>query len=187
MLKGEVERLNEEPGKGVARSQAQLMLRVVERLERLSESLLDFARVRPPAREPVVVRGVVERAWTLVSLDREVQRVERIGAQRFGVGGVVAELANLAAYLALRRGRRVLAIDMDPQGQLGKVFGIDVQRSQRSSIDLLLDTVLADDPIGSAGAALDTGGDGSLPVVPTRIPQLELVKTWRVSDATSKG
>ncbi len=84
-------------------------------------------------------------------------------------------VASIGAYLALHRARRVLGIDMDPQGQLGKVFGIDVQRTQRSSIDLLLDTVLADDPIGSPGAALDAGGDGSLPLVPTRIPQLDLV------------
>ena len=48
-------------------------------------------------------------------------------------------VANLAAYLALQRGRRILAIDMDPQGQLGKVLGVDNRRSTRSSIDLLLD------------------------------------------------
>jgi chromosome partitioning protein len=34
-------------------------------------------------------------------------------------------VASFAAYLALRRGRRVLAIDMDPQGQLAKVLGVD--------------------------------------------------------------
>ncbi len=64
---------------------------------------------------------------------------------------------------------------MDPQGQLGKVFGLDVQRNQRSSIDLLLDSVLADDPIGSPAASLDHTGDGTLPVVPTGIPRLDLV------------
>jgi chromosome partitioning protein len=53
-------------------------------------------------------------------------------------------VANLAAYLALHRGRRVLTIDMDPQGQLGKVLGLDVRSSRRSSIELLLDTVLGD-------------------------------------------
>ncbi len=84
-------------------------------------------------------------------------------------------VASIGAYLALHRARRVLGIDLDPQGQLGKVFGIDVQRTRRSSIDLLLDTVLAEDPIGSPGAAMDGGGDGSLPVVATRIPHLDLV------------
>jgi Mrp family chromosome partitioning ATPase len=53
-------------------------------------------------------------------------------------------VANLGAYLALHRGRRVLAIDMDPQGQLGKVLGIDTRRARHSAIELLLDTVLGD-------------------------------------------
>jgi chromosome partitioning protein len=53
-------------------------------------------------------------------------------------------VANLGAYLALHRGRRVLAIDMDPQGQLGKVLGVDTRRARRSAIELLLDTVLGE-------------------------------------------
>ena len=75
VLKGQVERLADDPERGVAPPQAQLMLRVVRRLERLSESLLDFARVRPPAREAVGVRALVDEAWTLVRLDREAGRV----------------------------------------------------------------------------------------------------------------
>ncbi len=47
-----------------------LMLRVIHRLERLSESLLDFARARPPAYEEVPLRSLLEESWTLVSLDR---------------------------------------------------------------------------------------------------------------------
>ena len=45
-------------------------------------------------------------------------------------------VANLAAYYALRRGRRVLALDFDPQGQLGKVLGVDVHGARRSAVDL---------------------------------------------------
>jgi len=87
-------------------------------------------------------------------------------------------VANLAAYLALQRGRRVLAIDMDPQGQLGKVLGLDIHHARRSAIDLLLDSVLGD-------AGLDRGrsSDGAqsrnpaslLPISNTRIPQLDVV------------
>lgn len=76
VLKGCVERLAERPGNGVDPEQAALMLRVVQRLERLSESLLDFARVRPPLEAPVDLRSVIEEAWTLVRLDREVRDVE---------------------------------------------------------------------------------------------------------------
>ena len=80
-------------------------------------------------------------------------------------------VANLGAYLALHRGRRVLAIDMDPQGQLGKVLGIDTRRARHSAIELLLDTVLGD-------ASLDRAGSGDaapLPAIASRIPNLDVV------------
>jgi len=80
-------------------------------------------------------------------------------------------VANLGAYLALYRGRRVLAIDMDPQGQLGKVLGIDTRRARHSAIELLLDTVLGD-------ASLDrerSGAPAALPAIASRIPNLDVV------------
>jgi chromosome partitioning protein len=87
-------------------------------------------------------------------------------------------VANLGAYLALKRGRRVLGLDLDPQGQLGKVLGIDVHHARRSAIDLLLDVIL-DDAALDRGAAPATGraGEGSsgLPLVRTRIPHFDVV------------
>jgi chromosome partitioning protein len=90
-------------------------------------------------------------------------------------------VASLAAYLALERGRKVLAIDMDPQGQLGKVFGIETRRTRRSAIELLVDSALGDPldrPAPGCDEALEAGASfsvGSLPVVKTRIPGLHLV------------
>ena len=60
---------------------------------------------------------------------------------------------------------------MDPQGQLGKVLGIDTRRARRSAIELLLDTVLGDpsldrDPQREAA---------KLPALTTRIANLDLV------------
>lgn len=57
-------------------AEAQLMLRVVRRLERLSESLLDFARVRPPANRPSEINSLINEAMTLVRLDRDAQGSE---------------------------------------------------------------------------------------------------------------
>ncbi len=70
VLKGLVEQLND-PAREVSPSERALMLRVVGRLERLSESLLDFARVRPPATAPNALSAIVEEAWTLLRLDRD--------------------------------------------------------------------------------------------------------------------
>lgn len=83
-------------------------------------------------------------------------------------------VANLGAYLALRRGRRVLAIDMDPQGQLAKVFDVSHRAPTRTAIDLLLDTVLGEPgPEGDASPSRSTRC--TLPTVRTRIDGLDLV------------
>lgn len=86
-------------------------------------------------------------------------------------------VANIAAYLALHRGRRVLAIDMDPQGQLGKVLGIDVRRPKRSAVDLLVDTILGDPGLDAPLDALEPGRDpgSALPIVRTHIPRLGVI------------
>lgn len=80
VLKGLVEKLSADPQAGLPRAQAALMLRVVGRLERLGESLLDFARVRPPRTRPTTLRSVVEEALTLVRLDRELSAAELVNA-----------------------------------------------------------------------------------------------------------
>ncbi len=84
-------------------------------------------------------------------------------------------VANIAAYLALKRGRRVLAIDLDPQGQLGKVLGVDVRHTGRSAIDLLLDSVLDDASLDVPGPRASVDPASNLPITPTRIPNLDLV------------
>lgn len=75
VLKGLVERLNADPETRALPADAALMLRVVGRLERLSESLLDFARVRPPSTRPVRMREAFEEAATLVRLDRDARGI----------------------------------------------------------------------------------------------------------------
>lgn len=78
-------------------------------------------------------------------------------------------VANLGAYLALRRGRRVLAIDMDPQGQLAKVFGVDHRAPARTAIDLLLDAAFGEESRARSARS------AALPIVRTRIRGLDLI------------
>jgi chromosome partitioning protein len=83
---------------------------------------------------------------------------------------------NLGAYLALKRGRRVLGIDMDPQGQMGKVLGVETRRRGRSAIDLLLDTVLGDPGLDNPRAGdRDPAHTGALPITRTHIPNFDVI------------
>jgi len=88
-------------------------------------------------------------------------------------------VSTIGSYLALHRGRRVLAIDMDPQGQLGKVLGVETRARRRSAINLLLDSVLSDASsleYSSENAADPTLRPAStLPISSTRIPQLDVI------------
>jgi chromosome partitioning protein len=71
--------------------------------------------------------------------------------------------SSIGDYLARKRGKRVLLVDLDPQGQLGKVLGVDVGAARRTALDLLLDTLL---------------GEGSRPALPiqrARHPFLDIV------------
>jgi signal transduction histidine kinase len=76
VVKGLAEKLNSDPQKRLSPAEAALMVRVVRRLERLGDSLLDFARARPPETRPVQLRQVVDEAVTLVRLDRETANVD---------------------------------------------------------------------------------------------------------------
>lgn len=76
VIKGLAEKLNADAGAGETRRslsavEAALLLRVVGRLERLSESLLDFARARPPDSRGTALRPLIDDACTLVRLDRD--------------------------------------------------------------------------------------------------------------------
>ena len=106
----------------------------------------------------------------------EVQSPRRIAfINEKGGSAKTTLVASVASYLALQRGRRVLAIDMDPQGQLGKVLGVDVRRARRSAIELVVDSLLGDAGLDRAPEAT-TGAHGSaLPLVSIRIPHLDLV------------
>jgi len=76
VVKGLAEKLDRSGGQGLSQEETRLLVRVVGRLERLGESLLDFARVRPPQTKPVKPREIVDEAITLVRLDRDAKVVQ---------------------------------------------------------------------------------------------------------------
>jgi chromosome partitioning protein len=66
--------------------------------------------------------------------------VRRIGIVNEKGGSCKTTLAvHLGAYLASQKRKRVLLVDLDPQGQLGKTLGYDVNSYSRTALELLLD------------------------------------------------
>ncbi len=92
-----------------------------------------------------------------------------------GGSGKTTLVANIAAHLALRRGRRTLAIDMDPQGQLGKVLGLEVRSTRHSAIELLVDSVLGEAVEETARRGDRDAVSSRLPATATRIRNLDII------------
>ena len=85
------------------------------------------------------------------------KRVIAIANQKGGVGKTTTAV-NLAASLAATK-RRVLLLDMDPQGNATMGSGIDKSQLERSSVDVLLGEV----ELGAAVIAVEPGGYHLLP------------------------
>jgi len=75
VLHGSVEKLLETVKDAATLERLARMQRVTERLRKLSGSLLDFARPPQYVMAPVEVRGIVEEAWGLVSIDEKAATV----------------------------------------------------------------------------------------------------------------
>ena len=75
VLHGSIEKLLETTADPHARERLNRMLRVTQRLRRISEGLVDFARVRKEAMERVGLRLLIEEAWNLVSIEDKAAQV----------------------------------------------------------------------------------------------------------------
>jgi signal transduction histidine kinase len=71
VLSGSIEKLMETVEDHAAQERLARMQKVSDRLRKISEGLLDFARVRTHDLEPVPVRAMVQEAWELVAIDEK--------------------------------------------------------------------------------------------------------------------
>jgi signal transduction histidine kinase len=71
VLQGSIEKLMETSTDGQTGERLARMLRVTQRLRKISESLLDFARKRKDNMEPVELRPLIEESWSLVAIDEK--------------------------------------------------------------------------------------------------------------------
>ena len=85
------------------------------------------------------------------------KRVIAIANQKGGVGKTTTAV-NLAASLAATK-RRVLLVDLDPQGNATMGSGIDKSQLERSSVDVLLEEVMLTDAL----VTVEPGGYQLLP------------------------
>ncbi len=76
VLAGSIEKLIETNPDSHTQERLARMQRVTQRLRRISESLVDFSRVRKTQMEPTALRPLIEEAWTLVAIDEKSSHVE---------------------------------------------------------------------------------------------------------------
>lgn len=75
VLQGSIEKLTETTRDPAALERLARMLRVTQRIRKISESLVDFARVRKQQMEPVPLRLLIDEAWSLVAIDEKAAEV----------------------------------------------------------------------------------------------------------------
>ena len=75
VLQGSIEKLQESTRDSHTLERLSRMLRVTQRLRRISEGLVDFARVRKQETEAVELRGLIDESWNLVAIDEKASAV----------------------------------------------------------------------------------------------------------------
>jgi len=78
VLNGSIEKLIETTTDRHALERLERMKRVAERLQRISESLLDFSKVRSSKMEPIAIGPLIDEAWGLVAIDEKSSGVDFI-------------------------------------------------------------------------------------------------------------
>ncbi|MBV8072080.1 MAG: HAMP domain-containing histidine kinase [Acidobacteriaceae bacterium] len=75
VLQGSIEKLLESNQDAHTLERLARMLRVTQRLRKISEGLIDFARVRSRETEPVALHGLIDESWNLVAIDEKASAV----------------------------------------------------------------------------------------------------------------
>lgn len=76
VLNGSIEKLIETTRDSQTLERLARMQRVAQRLQRISESLVDFSKVRQQHVEPIALRPLIDEAWGLVAIDEKSSGVE---------------------------------------------------------------------------------------------------------------
>jgi signal transduction histidine kinase len=80
VLNGSIEKLIETTSDAHTLERLERMQRVAQRLQRISESLVDFSKVRSTKMEPIAIHPLIDEAWGLVAIDEKSARVEFVNS-----------------------------------------------------------------------------------------------------------
>ena len=75
VLQGSIEKLIETKQDALTQERLARMLRVTQRLRKISEGLVDFARIRREETENIYLRPLIDESWTLVAIDEKAAMV----------------------------------------------------------------------------------------------------------------
>ena len=140
VLNGSIEKLIETSPDAQTLNRLARMQRVTQRLRRISESLVDFARVRKQNMEPLALRALIDEAWSLVAIDEKASSVElvnEVGAEAQVVGNsdrLAQVFVNLLrnALNAVEAGTRADRGALPPRGEAGRSGDRRERGGQRS-------------------------------------------------------
>jgi signal transduction histidine kinase len=75
VLQGSIEKLLETKQDNHTLERLSRMLRVTQRLRKISEGLVDFARVRKHQTEALALRSLIDESWSLVAIDEKASAI----------------------------------------------------------------------------------------------------------------
>ncbi len=75
VLQGYIEKFAEDNQAPQSAERLGRMLKMTQRLRRISESLVGFSRVRREQNEPIAVRELIEEAWNIASIEEKASRI----------------------------------------------------------------------------------------------------------------
>jgi signal transduction histidine kinase len=134
VLQGSIEKLLESNTDQHTLERLGRMLRVTQRLRKISEGLVDFARVRTQETEPVNLRGLIDESWNLVAIDEKASAISFLNNVR--QTDVVLGNADRLVQVFVNLLRNAL-LAVSPGGQV-EVQSKPVQRKGQSWISCVV-------------------------------------------------
>lgn len=139
VLQGSIEKLLETKHDGPTLERLARMLRVTQRLRKISEGLVDFARVRKESTEPLVLRDLIDESWNLVAIDEKASAVNFLNCVRES-DAVIGNADRLVQVFVNLLRNALMAVP------LGGEIIVDSRLTQRGNQSWVACTVMDDGP-----------------------------------------